>query len=381
MRRAALLAVPLIFAACSGGPATSGQTPSPVAGVVSPTPAESPTASPDQASPDQASPAASPSPTASPIAPPDIYGILVRDFLVDGGATYAINLVRNDGSVDATATAAKRSHPKGILVQMPNLSASGSAVYYLDGDANLRFLRPDGTQGAVKTLPVDASSAAVFAVSPDDRRIAVAIITYPYPAKTRIYVEDLYGTTNHVELFSSSTVMEWPVGWHQGQLVLGVGLNAAPQNAYEGFAYDEAGYHVANPSTGTRLATICANGFTGGPPVPAGTVCRTSSDYSVLDWSGASHSVPVGDQCRAGAVSPDGLFVADFCTNGLVRVVTETGGVTETPYTATPLGWIDRLHVVVVAHSGELSSLNVQIMSITTIQAGGFFAGTVPGSL
>ena len=311
-----------------------------------------------------------------------MYGIFVRDFLVEGGTTYSINLVRNDGGLQTTATAAKRSHPKGILVQMPNISASGSAVYYLDGDASLRFLRPDGKQGAVKTLPVDASSAAVFAVSPDDKRIAVAIITYPFPAKTRIYVEDLYGTANHLELFSSSTALEYPVGWHQGQIVLGVGLNAYPQNAYEGFAYNYSGYHVASASTGARISTVCAAGATFGPPVPAGATCLSGTTLLAEDWAGGTHSVPTPNQCTSGVLSPNGSLVAEYCsTTEGVTLVTASGGITSTAYASTPIGWIDPLHVVLQAQSGQLSFLNVQLGSVTAIQAGGFFAGVVPGSL
>lgn len=309
------------------------------------------------------------------------YGIVVKDFLVEGGATYSISLVRSDGGVQASVTANKRSRPNGFLVQESNISASNSRVYFLDGDAKLDWLGPDGATGTVKPFPVDSSSAAIFAVSPDDSKIAVAILTYPLPIRTRIYVEDLYGAGNHVELFSSSSVVEWPVGWHQGRLVIGLGVNAAPQNAWEGFAYTNGGYHVANPANGTRLATICPNGNTGGPPSPAGTVCQSNSTYLVSDWTGATHAVPIGDQCRAGVLSPDGLLVADFCTNGLVRLVTNNGSVITTPYTATPLGWIDRLHVVEVAQSGQLSILNVQLMGITAINTQGFFAGSVPGSL
>jgi hypothetical protein len=317
---------------------------------------------------------------ASPSPNPTRYGILVSDFLVEGGATYTIRLVRNEGGIQASATAAKRSHPTGILVQMPSISASDSRVYFLDGDASLKSLRPDGSTAVVTTLPVDANSAAVFAVSPDDKRIAVAIITYPFPARTRIYVEDVVGGGNHVELFSSSSVLEWPVGWHQGQLVIGVGLNGHPQNAYEGFAYAFAGYHVANATTGARSAAVCADQATFGPPVPAGTVCATVSTYSVAGWTGATRKLPGGDSCGGGVLAPDGSLVADSC-EGALRLVTAAGQPKGTPYIARPLGWIDPQHVVVLAESGELSVLDVYLMSEAPVSGKGFFAGDIPGSL
>ena len=127
---------------------------------------------------------------------------------MEGGTTYTVSLVGLDGRVAATASGAKRSRPAGVFVQMPNLSASSSRLYFLDGDSKVMFLRPDGTTGLATTIPLASSSAAVFAVSPDDTRIAVAILTFPFPAKTRIYVENLSGGGNHIELFSSATVIE-----------------------------------------------------------------------------------------------------------------------------------------------------------------------------
>ncbi len=359
MRRAAALPLMLLIAACGGGTASGDHTTSPVAAVASP----------------------SASPTQSPAQLPNKYGIFVKDFLVDGGSTYSIALVGTDGKVQATATAAKRGHPRGFLVQMPNLSASSSRVYYLDGDSSLKFLQPDGKTGSVKTLPVDASSAAAFAVSPDDTRIAVAIVTYPFPVKTRIYVEDLYTGGNHVELFSSSTVFEWPVGWHEGHLVIGVGINAAPQNFWEGFAYNQTGYHVADASTGVRIATICAGGATFGPPVTVGTSCQTGSSYTVSLWSGKTAiSIPTGNSCGGGVVSSDGMVVADRCSGGPVRFVNQYGEIHITPYVATPVGWFDYTDVVVVTGSGQLSILGVDLKN-TTIDASGFFAGTLPENL
>ena len=70
-------------------------------------------------------------------------GIFVKDFLIDGGPTYTVSLVGLDGLVAATATGHKRSQPH-TLVQMPNISASDSRLYYLDGDSKVMFLRPDG---------------------------------------------------------------------------------------------------------------------------------------------------------------------------------------------------------------------------------------------
>lgn len=361
MRWPALLGM-VLLAACSGGTAANGTGRSP-----------------------GASPSATPSVAASPsqIPPSRPLGVVATDFLVEGGPSYSVSIIGADGKVLTRATAAKRSHPRGQLVQMPSVSASATRLYYLDGDSTVRFLTPGGVSGIATTLPVDSSSAAVFAVSPDDIRIAVALITYPYPAKTRIYVEDLSGGGNHVELFSSSTALEWPVGWHEGRLVIGVGLNVPPQNAYEGFAYAYLGYHVADAASGARLATICAGYSTFGPPVPAGTTCYNyPAVYERVDWSGAYRPLAFGNGCGGGALSPGGTWVADTCTGGgALRLVALDGTVTVPPFTASPEGWIDDDDLVLKEANGQLTVLKVSVMKTTPIQASGFFAGSIPGGL
>jgi hypothetical protein len=367
MRWAAPLLIVLV-ASCGPGPVGSSSHPSPTA---TPSTSPSPTSG--------ASPSATPKSAALPL------GVVVKDFIIDGGATYTINLVGVDGKVAATATGRKRSQPGGILVQMPSVSASSTRLYFLDGDSSVMFLRPDGTSGSATTISVDSNSAAAFAVSPDDSRIAVAVITYPYPAKTRIYVEDLAGGGHHVDLFSSATVLEWPVGWHEGHLVIALGVNAHPQNAWDGFIYGDRGYHVADASNGTRLATLCDGYSAADPPVPAGTVCAnsaTSATYVVTDWSGATRPAPADDGCGGGALSPDGSMIADCQGNPrIVTLVVRDGTRIATQYSGTPSGWIDTTHLVLRADNSDLTIVDTRTFTSTPIEAQGFFGGTIPGTL
>ncbi len=364
MRWAAPALIVLVVG-CGIGP--SGSNPSPTA-TATPSASPSPTSG--------ASPSATPKSAALPL------GIVVKDFIIDGGATYTINLVGLDGRVGATATGRKRSQPAGILVQMSSVSASSTRLYYLDGDSSVMFLRPDGTSGAATTISLDSNSAAAFAVSPDDSRIAVAVITYPYPAKTRLYVEDLTGGGHHVDLFSSGSVLEWPVGWHQGHLVIAVGANAHPQNSYDGFIYGYSGYHVADASTGTRLATICDGYVASIPPVPAGTVCTNYPKVLVSDWNGTTRPAPADQGCGGGALSTDGLMIAD-CQGipAVVTLVVLDGTQIATQFSGTPEGWIDSTHVVLSASNSDLSVLDARAFTRTPMQAQGFFAGTIPGAL
>jgi hypothetical protein len=321
--------------------------------------------------------AAVPPPSPSPVPLGTLpLGIFIKDFLVEGGPAYSISLVGLDGRVAATAGGAKRSNPGGALIQWPNVSASNSRLYYLDGDSKVMFLRPDGSKGSATTLPVGSESAAVFSVSPDDSRIAVAIITFPYPAKTRIYVEDISGGGHHIELFSSSTVLEYPLGWHQGHLVIGVGLNVPPQNAYEGFAYAYRGYHVADATTGARVATVCDGYDSSGPPVPAGTVCVNYPNYEVSDWNGSTRASPAGG-CGGGVLSPDGSLIATC--QGLVA---RDGATRTAPFAGSPQGWMDNTHVVVNNDTNtSLGIVDISSLGVTPSPALGFFAGTIPGGL
>jgi hypothetical protein len=367
MRWAAPLLIVLVVS-CGPGPVSNSHS--------SPSASQTATAGASPSPTSGASPSATPKSAALPL------GVVIKDFIIDGGATYAISLVGVDGKVAATATGRKRSQPGGVLVQMPSVSTSSSRLYYLDGDSSVMFLKPDGTTGSATTIAVDSKSAAVFSVSPDDSRIAVAVITYPYPATTRIYVEDLTGGGHHVDLFSSTSVLEWPVGWHQGHLVIAVGLNVAPQNAFDGFIYGYTGYHVADASTGARLATICDGYSASVPPVPAGTVCVKYPDYLVSDWSATTRPAPADQGCSGGALSPDGSMIAD-CQGSpaVVTLVVQGGTQIATQFSGTPVGWIDSTHLVLSASNADLSIIDARAFTKTPIQAQGFFAGTIPGAL
>src|SRR5260370_33434703 len=109
-----------------------------------------------------------------------------------------------DGHVAASGTARNR----GTLgVQIANLSTSATTVYFLDGDADVRFLHPDGSTGLATHITLDSKQAAAFAVSPDDPRIAVSVLAYTrYPVSTRLSVAYLHRGGNQVHLLSSPHV-------------------------------------------------------------------------------------------------------------------------------------------------------------------------------
>ncbi len=213
-RWAAVAAIAFLAAACGGGPASNTASHSPAVTNQSPSsrPAGSPSASASQASP-------SVSPTASPQPVIGAYGVLVGS---PAASTYTVTIVGVGGKVAASAQA---STPVAVtcagaaaaVVPVSPVSTSNTRVYFMDAQGVVRFLSPDGSTGQATTVPVGtASRRSMFAVSPDDQRIAVIVDDFNSSgATTRLYVENLNGGGNHLDLFSQSVGFTlWPIGWH-----------------------------------------------------------------------------------------------------------------------------------------------------------------------
>ena len=347
-----------------------------------------------------------PSPGASPTpAPP--YGVFVKDFFV-GKNGYQVFLVRADGTVAASVTARNRSYGGG-LPDLPVVSISSDRVYYLDGGADVRYLANRKAPGGLAyQIPVKTNQIATFAVSPDDLRIAYTLIDYSTkPAGMRLFVDDLAGGKLN-DLFSSTSIYEWPVGWQQGHLVLAVSTRGQVQNAGEWFM-DSSGFHIADAATATRLASICADIGSSTPfPISSwGTPCSvitptngvSKGDYSVVSWDGVKKPVLAQDSCSAtGPPSPDGALVAvqgsdRVCkgtANDRLRLVAFDGSVETSAGVGTPLGWFDNTHLVFQADLPAASSLSpsaapifiAAVGSSSSVQVAvtGLFVGTVPAA-
>jgi len=310
----------------------------------------------------------------------DPLGVLVAN--VQATRQYDVALVDGTGGIVAVTRVATRadieiSSGRGggaMSMPLPPVSASRTRVYFLDGDRRVRSLAPDGTIASVTTVPGNVHAHATFAVSPDDRRIAVGVLTYSDAStsangtririhngatSTRIYVEDLRGG-HRVELFRSDSAYEWPVAWHNGALVLAVaqlpGAQSGSPNPY--FAYD--GYHVVDASSGRRLAALCAGRdndqvFAYGPLVPPGTLCIRGANQTpyVDDWTGGRRRLPGAPTSYTAILAPDGRRFADVNGGGHIVIETANGARTVTGLKAAPLGWIDPTHLVVDSGTGS----------------------------
>lgn len=200
-------------------------------------------------------------------------------------------------------------------VVLPEVSTTERRVYFVSGQDELRYLDVDGRSGPAAHLPnVKGRTQAVFAVSPDDTRIAVAVFDWSrLPMKVTIYVENL-GGGNRTVIFTSTSSYEWPVAWHAGMLVVAVwSANGGPN------PYAATDYHVADAGSGLRYAVLGSSSCpVAGPLVAAGTACSgpCGADYCVfsVDWSGHQHNLyrykdPNGRGIWA-SLSPNGQFVA-----------------------------------------------------------------------
>ena len=360
---AALLMIAALAAACgSSSNKVAGHSPSP------------------SASPSQP---ATPSPSSS--APPQpvtgAYGVLYSS---QAASTYTVSIVGVDGKVVASAEANTPTMPTcanaaSALVNPP-VSASNSRVYFLDSSGAIRYLGPGGDTGQATSVPAPtASRRAMFAVSPDDARIAVIVDDFNSSgASTRLYVENLYGGGSHLDLFSESGAFSlWPVGWH-GTNNLVLGKIAACTQGGGPFVGTPTELHVVDPASAVRRFTIGgSNCYPVNRPSPAGVICENPPTASELSWTDSTiHTFTI--QGPVGAyLSPSGSLVA-FVDN--VGTTFSAGG------SAVPgmfaCAWIDDSHVL----SGGDAQHQPRVTTVTTsamvaVAAQGDCAGRLPGGL
>ncbi len=300
-----------------------------------------------------------------------------------GTDTYTVSLIGTDGSVVASATP---SSPTAVTcgdasqgdVPIP-VSTSNTRAYFLDAQGNVRFLTPNGETGIATKVPAGGNVRSIFAVSPDDQRIAVVKDTFNSSgATTVLYVENLNGGGNHVQIFSETGLATlWPLGWHAGALVVAKVSSCAGDGPLPSGSIE---LHVINPATAARIATVGGPGCTVGlPPTPAGALCEngTFSKLNVLDWSGATRNSLTIQGPTLAVLSPDGTEVAI-----VVDGQTTTFAGAKQTLDMVACGWIDGSHVIAGGDAesqprvGDVTSGN-----IVPIAAQGACAGRIPGGL
>lgn len=333
----------------------------------------------------------------------------------EAGGRYTVSLVSAQGHVVAYASAATRTYlPLGTegapgALPIPLVSVSRSRAYYLDGNSLVKSLAPNGAFASVARVPGGPHARVAVAVSPDDRRIAVGMLTYANPyqssptnlgVRTRVYVEDLVGGGHHVELFASTRVLEWPVGWHNGALVLAVSDAPGTQQGNSNPYFALGGYHVVSAATGQRLAVLCApnaagtDGYALGPLAPAGALCLRGKTLYVTAWTGGARlfaRADVNPFPGGAALAPDGGRVAASINGAARLVVISADGrrtTTSVPANATVLGWIDATHLAADPSPGQAGDRPVVVdvragttTPIRPLATAATFYGPLPGGL
>ena len=356
-----LLAVAFLVAACGGQGSRAAATPS-----ASPVPS--------------ASAVASGPPTPVPLT--SAYGVLATPTSAD---TYTVSIVAPDGKVAGSAQA---SSPTGVMcgdaaaavVPIP-VSTSDDRAYYMDAQGVVRFLTVQAETGRATTVPTGGGRRSMFAVSPDDQRIAVVVNDYTSTGVAlKLYVEDLNGGANHADIFSSSGVYGlWPIGWHGTNNLV---LAKVPACTAGGGPFSAAPLelHVVDPATAVRRFTL--GGTTcviGGPPSPAGAVCEdtTFARARVLNWTAGTVRFFAIQGPTAAYISPAGDLVA--LTPG-----PDTGfdGASRSFIGLRACGWIDDTHVIAGGDAQQQPRIgNVTTGAVVPVAALGLCAGRLPGGL
>jgi hypothetical protein len=347
------------------------------------TPNPSPSATQASAS---ASPTSAPSSIPTPQPVTGAYGVL---FGSQAASSYTVSIVGIDGKVVASASASTPAQVscanQAAALVSPPVSTSNTRVYFEDAQGVVRFLGPAGDTGRATTVPAGtASRRSMFVVSPDDQRIAVLVDDFTSGgASTRLYIEDLNGGGNHVDVFSETgSFTLWPTGWHGTNNLVVAKVPSCTQGGGP-FCCGPLELHVVDPATATRRFTIGSSStcVIVGAPSPGGAVCENNAggftQATVLNWTAGTirtFSIPGPS---FGYLSPLGDIVALVDNNGTSFSVVNVG----MPGMLT-CGWIDENHVFSggdAQHQPRVGTLPSGAM--VPVAAQGDCGGRIPGGL
>ena len=363
MRRAAVvLGAWLAVAGCAGSGAGSAATPT-----------------------HASAPVASPGPMGGP------YGLLIA-----GGQ---LKLIRPDAGVAATAPITLRgldcsSQHDGVNMAPP-VSATTDSVYFRDGN-KIRVVTPPAATQDVRSVPDSPSTVSFFSVSPDDQRIAYIVmdVSNPNTISLTLHVGDLRGGSDTAiysitEPRSKTATTLWPMGWHDGLLVLAV----VPACTFEPVGLYPSEWHVANATTADRVTTIKGvNCELGVQASPAGVSCADSSGTTTMyDWSNNVLGVTGPGTSFSGldtGLSPKGNSIY-FATTGLAAPATRLVQLGPGPYATVQghaaCGWIDEDHLLspdaVITFPAETPGNHEVRTSVKSLGQAGVCAGRFPGNL
>ena len=359
-----LLVLATLASACGGS--GSGSAPSP-----SGSPASS------------VEPQASASPAPSPLPSEGAYGVLFDPSVRN---SYVVYLVGADGKVASLAGSTIPAPIKcadGSVAALPlPVSTSNSRVYFMDDDGIVRYLAPGGVPLKATTVAAGPNRRSMFAVSPDDQRIAVVVADFTANgASTSLYVEDLNGGGHHKVIFTETGAFTiWPIGWHGTNLVVAkVPVCASGSGP---FCCGPQELHVIDSATAARKVTLGgASCIIAGPPSAAGAICETDAQANVLDWSAVTtRSFSIQGQSPA-YLSPNGNQAAIDKANPSNFLDTFVEGSKTTFTDLQTCGWIDSTRVLGTDRQGLPRVGDWVTGGTVAVAAKGTCAGRIPGGI
>ena len=320
--------------------------------------------------------------------------------------TYTASIVSTNGHVVSHATAANPYSQSSRWQPLPLVSSSASRVYYLDGRNSVKFLKPDGTGGLALQLPIESDERGVFAVSADDSRIAVSV--FNLKSGLRLMVANMAASPTWHQIFATTALSEWPVGWQGNELVLAIGYVSGGQQTCAICYLGPVGYHVADADTGSLSADVCSGASSqsqlpSGPPSPAGGLCETAtklspsglwteSSLAIAHWDGSTLHVRPESCVIPGAgplaLSPDGQrFTGERdvanCVAGNTIYIFDDGGQQHGTAAVTSsypwVLWIDSGHVCYETGDDQSNILDVAANKIISVLGSGLCLATIPG--
>jgi hypothetical protein len=261
------------------------------------------------------------------------------------------------------------------------ISTSDDRAYYMDAQGVVRFMTVQGETGRATTVPVGGGRRSMFAVSPDDQRIAVVVSDFTASGVSlRLYVEDLNGATNHLDIYSSTGAFGlWPIGWHGVDNLVVAKVPSCAQGGGP-FCCGPLELHVVDPATAFRRYTLGGpDCVIAGAPSPSGVACEVTAGYTTLRKLGWTAGV-LGTFAINGAapayISPDGQVVAL-----VAGTTTKFQGATKT-LSMQACGWIDSTHVISGGDVQQQPRIgNVTTGAVVPVAVQGTCAGRLPGGL
>jgi hypothetical protein len=296
-----------------------------------------------------------------------------------------VSIVAASGKVVASAqpsspTPVTCGDAAAAVLPLP-ISTSDDRAYYMDAQGVVRFMTVQGETGRATTVPVGGGRRSMFAVSPDDQRIAVVVSDFTASGVSlRLYVEDLNGATNHVEIFNSTGAFGlWPIGWHGIDNLVVAKVPSCAQGGGP-FCCGPLELHVVDPASAARRYTLGGpDCVIAGAPSPAGVTCEVTAGYTTMrkvGWTAGVLATFSINGAEPAYISPDGQVVALVAGS-----TTKFQGAPKT-LSMQACGWIDSTHVI---SGGEVQQQprigNVTTGAVVPVAVQGTCAGRLPGGL